>query len=197
MSANTVVSRSGELIGRPLTRAQYDTLVRAGAYEDQAVELLEGVVVDMAPQGEPHSNRIGRLNTRLTARLVASFGERCMVRPRTPLAAGPLSEPEPDLAVVDWDASSDETHPATAHLVVEVAQTSQARDLGVKSRIYADAGVTQYWVVDLPARQVVVHTHPDAADGTRPASYGTVRRLPLETELDVLGMPVRPADLLG
>lgn len=190
------VAGPAELVGRPMTREQYEILVRAGAYEDQPVELLEGVVVDVAPQGEPHSNRIGRLNTRLTIKLGAAHGERYMVRPQTPLAAGPLSEPEPDLAVVDWDASSDDAHPATAHLVVEIAQTSQARDLGVKARVYAQALVAQYWVVDLPAQQVVVHLDPVAGDGTRPAAYGTVRRLPLDTPLEVLGLDVRLADLL-
>ena len=49
--------------------------------------------------------------------------------------------------------------PTTAHLCVEVAQTSQARD-HEKARDYADADVPEYWIVDLPARAVIVHRRP-------------------------------------
>ncbi len=183
---------------RPLPRAMYDVLVAAGAYEGQPVELIEGNVVEMAPQGPRHGNAVGHVTTRLAVRLVARFGEQYLVRPQTPLAADAYSEPEPDVAVVDWDASTDEAHPATAHLVIEVAETSQRRDLTVKARVYAGAQVGQYWVVDLPAGEVVVHADPvpqDAATG-RPASYGTVRRLPWDAELEVLGLVVRPSELL-
>jgi Uma2 family endonuclease len=49
--------------------------------------------------------------------------------------------------------------PSTAHLVVEVSQTSQARDRE-KARDYAAADVTEYWIVDLPGRSVSVHRSP-------------------------------------
>jgi Uma2 family endonuclease len=175
----------------------YDVLVEAGAYRGQPVELIEGDVVEMAPQGPRHGNAVGRVTTLLAARLVQVFGHRYLVRPQTPLAASPYSEPEPDVAVVDWAASTDEAHPATAHLVIEVAETSHRTDLTVKARVYAGARVQRYWVVDLPARAVVVHTDPvpeDTASG-RPASYGTVRRLPWDAELEVLGLTVRPSEL--
>ena len=55
------------------------------------------------------------------------------------------------------------TLPATAHLVIEVAQTSHARDRE-KASDYAAAGVPEYWIVDLPGRTVHVHRHP--LDGT-------------------------------
>jgi Uma2 family endonuclease len=192
-----VVSEPWAVARRPLSRAMYDVLVEAGAYRGQPVELIEGDVVEMAPQGPRHGNTVGHVTTRLAARLVARFGERYLVRPQTPLAAGVYSEPEPDLAVVDWDASTDDAHPATAHLVIEVAETSHRKDLVVKSRIYAGAGVAQYWVVDLPANEVVVHADPVAEDRSsgRPALYGVVRRLPWEAELEVLGLTVRPSEL--
>jgi Uma2 family endonuclease len=192
-----VVSEPGADSVRPLPRVMYDVLVEAGAYEGQPVELIEGNVVEMAPQGPRHGNTVGHVTTRLAARLVARFGEQYLVRPQTPLAAGVYSEPEPDVAVVDWDASTDDAHPTTAHLVIEVAETSHRKDLVVKSRVYAGAGVAQYWVVDLAGHEVVVHTDPvpeDAASG-RPASYGLVRRLPWEVELEVLGLTVRPSEL--
>ncbi len=192
------VALEPELLPRPLTREQFDVLVGAGAYEDQRVELIEGVVVDMAPQGPEHADTVGRLTTRLAWRLGAAFGERFMVRPQVPLAATDTSEPEPDLYVIDWADSRAEAHPRWAHLVIEIAQSSRRTDLGIKARIYAAAAVPRYWVIDLAARVAVVHTDPVPGDGTAgTAMYGTVRRLPLDTELEVLGLAVRLSDVLA
>lgn len=58
--------------------------------------------------------------------------------------------------------------------------------------------VPQYWVLDLAARRVVVHTDPLPGDGTAAtATYGTVRHPPLDTELDLLGLTLRLSDLLA
>jgi Uma2 family endonuclease len=193
-----VAAAEPELLPRALTREQFDILVDAGVYEDQRVELIEGIVVDMAPQGPGHGFTIGRITTRLAVRLDREFGDRYEVRPQVPLAATALSEPEPDLYVIDAADSTPESHPRTAHLVVEVAQTSQRKDLGIKARVYAAAGVPRYWVVDLAAARVVVHTDPLPGDGTAAAAtYGTVRHLPLDTDLEVLGITLRLSDLLA
>ena len=183
---------------RPLTREQYEILVAADVYDGQPVELIEGVVVDVAPQGPEHSFVVRRLTTGLAVRLAAAFGERYEVSPQVPFAATDLSEPEPDLYVIDRADSIPTAHPSRAHLVIEIAQSSQRKDLGIKARIYAAAVVPQYWVVDLAAGRVVVHTDPLAGDGTAAAAtYGTVRHLPLATELEVLGISLRLSDLLG
>jgi Uma2 family endonuclease len=51
-------------------------------------------------------------------------------------------------------------HPATAALVIEVAVSSLRRDFGLKSALYAAAGVLEYWVVDLDGERIVVHRQP-------------------------------------
>jgi hypothetical protein len=64
--------------------------------------------------------------------------------------------PEPDVSVV---APGDylDGHPRVAFLIVEVAETSLARER-VKARLYAAAGVTEYWIVNLPEQVVEVHS---------------------------------------
>lgn len=170
---------------RGLTRSQYDTLVNAGALDGQPVELLEGVLVEMAPQGEPHAHAI----VRLTRHLVRALPDPWVVRVQLPLAAGEMSEPEPDLAVTD-DAPLGTGHPRTAVLVIEVARTSLRADLTHKPRVYAAAGVDQYWVVDLDREEVVVATDPTDAGYTR------VTRRPWTARLAVLGVPVVLSELL-
>lgn len=136
-----------------VTREQFDRMVGPDGYDSPPVELLEGVLVEVVPQGWEHNDLVTELNRWFSRRVPGPW--RVMVQ--GPFAAGPRSQPEPDVAVV---LRRPRAHPDTAALVVEVAQSSQRLDLVHKPRVYAAAGVPVYWVVDLPAREVVVHTGP-------------------------------------
>jgi Uma2 family endonuclease len=138
-----------------ITRAQYDAIVASGALDDVAVELLEGVIVEMSPQGLEHAAAIETLADLLRRAL----GERARVREEKPFAADDASEPEPDVAVV---APGDPfaALPAYAHLIVEVAETSLRKDRGAKAAAYARAGVPEYWIVNLRDRVVEIHLDP-------------------------------------
>ena len=88
------------------------------------------------------------------------------------MAMDPDSEPEPDLAVLrgsarDWLAD----HPSTAALVVEIAETSLRFDRVVKGRVYAAAGIADYWIANLRDRVVEVYRQP--IRGTRRARYAS------------------------
>ena len=171
---------------RGLSRERYEAMVDAGVLEGAPVELLEGVLVEVSPQGPRYGNIIALLNRHLARNLP----EPWIVRPQLPLSAGEWSVPEPDLAVALLDRDA---HPTTAVLAVEVAVSSQRGDLSVKARVYGATGVTQYWVVDVPRREVVVHTGP------RPGGYTSVVRQPWSEPLTVPvddGMPVDLAALL-
>jgi Uma2 family endonuclease len=140
---------------RPLRRAEYDKLVSMGAFADERVELLYGQLVTMTPQGTAHSYPMRALNKLLVQRL----GDRASVQVQQPVAASDESEPEPDLAVVPPGDYLDD-HPSQCHLVIEIADSSRAKDLGPKARLYAEMGVPDYWVVDLERRALVVHRGP-------------------------------------
>ena len=125
--------------------------------------------------------------------LVPLVTGRAIVRVQSPLATSDQSEPEPDVALV---APGDyrTTLPTRALLVVEVADTSRRKDLGVKAALYATAGVPEYWVIDLQARAVHVHSEP--ADDR----YQRIvpRRVGDEVALQTLpGAAVKVADLFG
>jgi Uma2 family endonuclease len=192
MQAMTTVDLAHELGGtiRGLTRAEYDALVETGVLEDQKVELLRGMVVEMAAKGVPHDMAVQWLNMWFARRLP----QHLHVRVQSAWAATDDSEPEPDLAVVParWAAPDGvRSHPQVAELIVEVAASSLRRDLRVKAPIYAEAGLTVYWVVDLSAREVVVHTGP--ADGR----YKDVRRLGPPAVLVAVGIEVPLTDLFA
>jgi len=128
-------------------------MVEAGVLdEDDRVELVEGVLVDMVPIGAEHDGATAWLNSHFAR--VATETWQVRVQSVLLIAGGYLL---PDLMLVAPLPRS--AQPTTGHLVVEVAQTSQARDAD-KARDYAVADVPEYWIVDLLGRKLVVHRHP-------------------------------------
>lgn len=143
----------------PYTVERYLRLVDDGVLgPDDRVELLEGVVVAMAPQNTPHASGIARA----TQALMQVTRGRAVVRAQLSFIAGAYSIPEPDVAVVPGRyADYDRVHPRTALLIVEVADSSLQQDRITKAMIYATAAVPEYWIVDVRGQQVEVYRAPD------------------------------------
>jgi len=142
------------------TREEYGQAAEAGLFKDRRVELVDGALYDMAAHLTLHATGI-----RLVARALETiFTVGYDVRSQLPLALGPLSEPEPDVAVViggprDYQAH----HPSTAVLVVEVADSSQVHDRKRKAVLYAQAELPDYWIVNL--RLDLIEVFRDPSDG--------------------------------
>lgn len=173
---------------RRLSRAEYDRLVHLGMFEDERLELLRGMLVTMSPQGVSHSDMVARLGKRLTLAL----GEAFIVRQHSPFAATEDSEPEPDLVVIR-DEPGLRAHPSVALLLVEVSDSSLRKDRRVKTPIYAEAGVPEYWIIDVNGASVEVLTDPGGGSyrSTRLLGRGDVLR-PLELpgiEISVSALP--------
>jgi Uma2 family endonuclease len=141
---------------RPLSRKEYDRMVELGMFEDERIELLDGMLVEMSPQGNLHA----LVTEWFTERLIVALHTRYRVRCQLPYAASAWSEPEPDIAVFPRKVTHD--HPCEALLLVEIADSSLTKDRILKRRIYAAAGVPEYWIVNLRDRTVEVHTRPTA-----------------------------------
>src|SRR5262249_58567025 len=123
-------------------------------FEGERLGLLDGLLVLREPQGSPHAATVS-----LIGQVVATaFGSGWHPRLRMPLALDDESEPEPDVAVVTG-APRDylDAHPATAALVVEVAESSLRLDR-VKSGLYARAGLQHYSILNL--LQPLLQLHP-------------------------------------
>jgi Uma2 family endonuclease len=119
--------------------------------------LIHGEIFVMAPPAPPHNTALG-----LTAEyLRTAFPTGHHVRSRMAFHVGTDNDPSPDLAVVpgsirDYAARQ----PASAVLVVEVAETSLFTDTTTKAELYATAGVQDYWVIDLENRRLLVFRDP-------------------------------------
>jgi Uma2 family endonuclease len=155
--------------------------------EDEHLELVDGEILTMTPQNSLHAGTI----TVVADVLRVAFGQRRSVRIRSPLALDEMSEPEPDLAVVEGSGRDYlAAHPESALLVVEVADTTLRYARGRKASLYARAGIAEYWIVTLADRVLEVHRDPtpDAAAALGHA-YGTIERLAPGSFVSPLGAP--------
>ncbi len=141
------------------SRAQYEQMIDAGVFgPEDRLELLDGEIIDMAPQKSRHATAIRLLEEALRT----AFGKGFDVRVQLPLNLDDRSEPEPDLAVVAGSPRDyRDAHPETALLIVEVAETSLAYDRIRKLAAYARAGIPEYWILDLAGEALEVCRHPE------------------------------------
>jgi Uma2 family endonuclease len=151
------------------TVEQYFALVDQGVLEpDDHVELLEGVVVAMAPERLWHANGVRWVYEALRA----AVGSRAYVDQRHCFIAGPMSVPEPDVAVLPGKHTDYLTHhPSSALLIAEISDSSLTQDRLTKAGIYAAQGIPEYWIVARRGDYVQISTNPVPAE----RRYATVR----------------------
>ena len=128
---------------------------------DVRIELLEGELIEQRVMGDPHIVAVRRL-TRL---LVPVIGERAWVNVGLPIRASRYSVPYPDISLQPEPKSGSVIVP-TPHLVIEVSDKSLRMDRILKQRIYAQAKVPEYWIVNLRELQIEVHEKPRGDDYT-------------------------------
>jgi Uma2 family endonuclease len=143
---------------RRFTIEEYERMVETGILtQDDRVELIEGEIVEMSPIGDAHAAFVANLNHLL----VHGVGDRARVWVQGPLRVPPRSKPQPDLALlrsrsyVRAGATTDDVL-----LVIEVADTSLQYDRTVKLRLYARAGIREYWIVDANTETLEVYRSP-------------------------------------
>jgi Uma2 family endonuclease len=139
---------------------EYHRLAEIGILgEDDRVELIEGELIDMLPIGRRHLAAVDTISELLYASLLG----RVQIRTQGTVPLGLRSEPQPDVAVLRRRPDRYANQDATAGdvlLIVEVADSSLAYDRGTKARIYARAGIPDYWVVDLNNSRIFVYRDP-------------------------------------
>jgi Uma2 family endonuclease len=145
---------------RRWTREEYEKLVEQGFFPpDERLELVEGVIYEMTPQSSFHSTGIRFAESALRPAFTAGFD----IRIQMPLALGFDSEPEPDIAVVAGTARDYlHSHPTSAVLIVEVADSSLLHDRKRKSSLYARADVPDYWMLNVVDWCLEVYRDPRA-----------------------------------
>jgi Uma2 family endonuclease len=149
------------------TREEFLQMIELGWFRDKRVELIGGVVIEMAAQFDLH---LAGIIKGLDA-LRLAFGSGYTVRPQGSLDLSPHGIPDPDLAVTPGSlAGVGRTIATSALLVVEVSDSSLAHYRYDKSSLYAAGGIADYWIVNLVQQQLEMYRDP-VADTTQPFGF--------------------------
>lgn len=169
-----------DVVPKRWTREEYEQLIERGIFVGKPrVELIEGQIIEISPQNNPHSKAITRLNHLF----VRAFGETHYVRVQCPMNSGLDSQPEPDFCILRQElVDESDQQPSTADLVVEVSHTTVKYDRK-KARLYAASRVPEYWIVNLEQQRLEVYREL-LADG-----YGFTRIFALSEEIQPVGWP--------
>ncbi len=137
----------------------YHHMIEANILASRHVELLSGEIVEMTPESPFHTVYGEGLANYLRTRLK----DRAWIREARPITLAD-SEPEPDIAVVrlPWFQYS-QHHPFSEDIfwLIEISDSTLNKDLNEKQLIYAQAGILEYWVVDVKAKKVFVFREPE------------------------------------
>ena len=165
----------------PFTVDDFMVMVNAGLFEEQRVELLDGMIVDMSPADPGHEFSIDLLSENL----FRVFVDRARVRVQNSVDIElPEWLPHPDVVLAKRrNYSEARPKPEDIFVLIEVANTSLKLDLGRKRDIYASVGIQDYWVADINAKRWTVHRDPE---GER---YGTASEVAFGEEVAPLAFP--------
>ena len=130
-------------------------MIESGLLDNRSLELINGEIIEVSPEGVAHS-----FCCRGTAKYLRSILGNCAeVSEAHPITLPNDSEPEPDIAIVRTPDTLYQTrHPFPEDIfwLIEIANSTLAKDLGVKRDLYAQAGIPEYWVMNLQTSELVV-----------------------------------------
>jgi Uma2 family endonuclease len=157
---------------RLFTIEEYHRMAEVGIFHaGERVELIEGEVVQMSPIGPRHAGCVINANRLFITRL----GDRAVVSPQNPVVIQPRSEPQPDLLLLRPRAvsySHEHPTPEDVLLAVEVADTTARFDRLVKARLYARAGIAEFWLLLTMDGTVEVYRAPGSDGYTSVTRHG-------------------------
>jgi Uma2 family endonuclease len=160
---------------------RYERMTEAGILtEDDQVELLNGLVVTKMTKGQPHTAAL--IDTRDSLLPIIPPGWH--LQTEAPVRIPDFDEPEPDLAVVrgkarDYVALNRPPEASDVTLVIEISESSLARDRSDKWNAFASGGIPVYWLVNLVDEQVEVYTDPSPAGYQSRRDYKRGQDLPV------------------
>ncbi len=154
-------STSVQLNRQLFTRDDYYKMAEVGILPAQGrVELIRGEIIQMSPSKSDHASTIDIL----AEELIYQLRGKAIIRIQNPLSLSHTSEPEPDLIIARFQLHRyQQAHPRPddVYVCIEVADTSLAYDREIKTSLYAESGIPEYWLINLIDKQVEVYRNPE------------------------------------
>ena len=168
---------------RKFTVDEFVRMAEVGILDpDNRMELIDGVIVEMAPIGRPHGNRVSDI--------ARAFWEKAPRNVRiyigSTIRLNDQTGPQPDIALLTPEASLDEVNVPRAEdilLIVEVSASTLRTDRRVKARRYAQSGIPELWILVLETEQIEVSRQPT------PEGYADVQAYRRGDTLTIQALP--------
>ena len=156
---------------RLLTIDEYHRMIETGiVHEGERVELLSGQIFNMAAKGTRHTVATRNLFKQLLNLIGDSRSERLRqradVQSQDPITLPNNTEPEPDLVIARLrEDNYVDSHPTPTDiiLVIEVADSTLSFDRNTKAPLYAAAGISEYWIVNLVDNRLEIYRQPQGS----------------------------------
>lgn len=167
--------------------SEFEQMIEAGIFDPIfRLELIRGELIEHMPPGQEHESCVARIH-RIFSKLV---DDNALIWPHGNSIGIPdsNSRPQPDIALLRWRDdlyAGKRPSPGDVILVVEVSKSTLAFDREVKVALYAEAGIPEYWIVNLIDNVIEGYKDPSAG------KYQTIRKAKLGETLQL------PADLQG
>jgi len=143
------------------TIEEYHRLTELGFFAaGDRLELIRGEIVNMAAKGTAHTTCCSNLLEELALLLVGKAKLRCQDPITLP---NHHSEPEPDFTIVQKKPDNYLlAHPLPAEilLIVEISDSTLKYDREIKLPLYAEAGITNYWLFNLVDNHLEAYSQP-------------------------------------
>ena len=153
------------------TVQEFQHICDAGVFHpDSRFELIRGDIIEMPNPTKRHAGRVNKLNRVFTSKL----GESVIVCIQNPMFANETSEPKPDVVIckpLPELFGPFEPDPGDVLLLVEISDTSVRYDTRIKAPLYAQGGIPEYWLLNIPGEVVEVRTHPEGGEYRRVEAY--------------------------
>lgn len=152
--------KSTTLASRKFSIDEYIGMAEIGVLgKEDRVELVDGVVVEMAPIGKPHGARISIV----LQVLMDEVPRNIMKYSQSTIRLNDGSGPEPDIALLTPQASLDRENvplPEDILLIIEIADSTLPRDRREKARRYAESSIPELWILIVQTEEIEVHRQP-------------------------------------
>lgn len=138
---------------------EYYKMIELGLLENcEKAEMIDGELIQKTPIGDRHAATVNKLN-RILGKVIS---DDVLISIQNPLRLTDYNEPEPDVVLSDLTKYDGNRHPRPAEviLVIEVSDSTLKYDRDVKLPLYAEAGISEVWVINLKKDIIEIHQNP-------------------------------------
>ncbi len=188
---------NGEVL-RLWTREEFHQAEDLGWFDSEKVELIHGKVYTKRPMKPLHALGVCACAETLTS----VFSAGSFIRQQLPVVLATDGEPLPDILVVPGSWRDYIQHPTQADvmLIVEISDTTLSLDRSEKAALYAEAGIRDYWLMNMQNRTLEVRREPavmpDAPFGFGYRILTVYSEQETVTPLSLSDVEIRVSDLL-